>query len=54
MKKEWRCTNCNKRLGDRWGLRVHIRSTRGHEYFASAPITAICKGCGHRNTVHGE
>lgn len=43
---DWRCTGCNKLLGQFRGDRLHVRIARGHEYLASLPAQAICRGCG--------
>ncbi len=48
---EWRCSHCNKLLGVPRGARVHLRFSRGHEYFAGYPVTATCRGCGTLNEL---
>ena len=50
---EWRCTRCNKLLGKCRNGRMHLRFTRGHEYFVSFPVTATCRGCGTLNQNNG-
>ena len=45
-KRDWRCTRCFGLLGKRVGERVHLRTTRGAEYVAPLPITAVCR-CGN-------
>ncbi len=46
---EWRCTQCDKLLGVARDGRMHLRFGRGHEYFASYPLVATCRGCGTLN-----
>ena len=49
---DWRCTNCFALLGRRGEQgRVHLRTTRGVEYFATLPTTATCR-CGRLNELH--
>ena len=48
---EWHCTKCRKLLGLVRNGRVHISFARGHEYLASPPITAVCRGCGILNEL---
>ena len=50
---EWRCTRCNKLLGKCRDGRMHLRFTRGHEYFVGFPVTATCRGCGTLNQNNG-
>lgn len=46
---DWRCTQCAKLLGVCRDGRIHLRFSRGHEYFAGYPITATCRDCGTLN-----
>jgi hypothetical protein len=46
---DWRCTCCGKLLGQFRGDRLHVRFSRGHEYLASLPAQATCRGCGTLN-----
>ena len=46
---EWRCTRCAKLLGVCRDGRMHLRFTRGHEYFVGFPVVATCRGCGTLN-----
>lgn len=46
---EWRCTQCHKLLGMCRDGRMHLRFTRGHEYFVGFPVQATCRGCGTLN-----
>jgi len=46
---EWRCTRCDKLLGVCRDDRMHLRFTRGHEYFVGFPVVATCRGCGTLN-----
>ena len=47
--REWRCRACGKLLGLYQGTELHVRFSRGHEFFASFPARAICCGCGCTN-----
>ena len=47
--EDWLCSYCGKLLGVIHGHDVHIRLARRHEYVASLPASAICKGCGTLN-----
>ena len=49
LSPEWRCTRCDKLLGVHSESLMHLRFTRGHEYFVSFPVTATCRGCGTLN-----
>lgn len=51
---EWRCTHCDKLLGLCRGARVHLRFSRGHEYFVGFPVTATCRGCGTLNRLTSQ
>ncbi len=46
---EWRCTRCDKLLGVCRDGRMHLRFSRGHEYFVGFPVVATCRGCGTLN-----
>lgn len=46
---EWRCRGCGRLLGRISGDEVHIRFDRRHEYLATLPASATCKGCGTLN-----
>ena len=46
---EWRCTRCDKLLGVCRDGQMHLRFTRGHEYFVGFPVVATCRGCGTLN-----
>jgi rubredoxin len=46
---QWRCTQCRMLLGVIKDGGLHLRFSRGHEYFASLPAKAICRGCGTLN-----
>jgi len=48
---DWTCTCCGKMLGRIYGHDLHIRFERRHQYFASLPASATCKGCGTLNRV---
>ena len=48
---EWRCTGCGRLLGLIRKNQLHLRLRRGHEYLASLPATASCRGCGTMNTL---
>ena len=43
MKRDWRCTHCDKLLGVLEGARLHIRFARGHEYIVGFPATNVCR-----------
>ena len=43
---DWRCPCCDKLLGRRRGMRLHLRHGRNHEYIVSLPVSATCRGCG--------
>jgi phage FluMu protein Com len=45
VKREWRCTRCEKLLGVLEGTRLHIRFARGHEYIVGFPATSVCRAC---------
>ena len=45
----WRCTRCDKLLGVCRNGRMHLRFTRGHEYFVGFPVVATCSS---RGTLH--
>lgn len=45
---EWRCLDCKKLLGVRRGAKLHVR-VQGHDYFATLPVEATCRGCGTFN-----
>ena len=47
--EDWLCTCCGKLLGVIHGHDVHIRFERRHEYVATLPASATCKGCGSLN-----
>lgn len=49
LNAEWRCTRCGKLLGIRRDGLMHLSFARGHEYFASFPMTSVCRGCGTLN-----
>ncbi len=49
--RDWRCQCCNRLLGRRGDGRVHLRTTRGTEYFAAYPLTAVCR-CGRLNEIN--
>lgn len=51
---DWRCGRCNKLLGQCRPDHVHLSFTRGHEYMASYPVTATCRGCGTLNKRGGH
>ena len=46
---QWRCTCCDKLLGVCRDGRMHLRFSRGHEYFVGFPVVATCRGCGTLN-----
>ena len=46
---EWRCTRCDKLLGVCRDGQMHLRFTRGHEYFVGFPVVATCRGCATLN-----
>ncbi|QQA42008.1 hypothetical protein [Pelagovum pacificum] len=48
---DWLCNCCGRLLGRIHGHDVHIRFERRHEYMASLPASATCKGCGTLNRV---
>ena len=43
MKRDWRCTHCDKLLGVLEGARLHIRFARSHEYIVGFPATSVCR-----------
>lgn len=45
MKREWRCTKCEKLLGVLQRGRIHIRFARGHEYLVGLPASSVCRHC---------
>lgn len=45
---EWRCVECGKLLGVRYGARLHIRLQR-HNYSVSLPAEAVCPACEAKN-----
>ncbi len=45
MEKEWRCSNCGKKLGNLRDGRLHLKFARGHEYLVGFPATSVCRGC---------
>lgn len=48
---DWRCAHCFALLGKRGDQnRVHLKTTRGVEYFATLPATATCR-CGRLNEL---
>lgn len=47
--KDWRCTSCDKVLGVPREDRMHLRFSRGHEYFVGYPVMAVCRSCGTMN-----
>lgn len=49
--QDWTCSGCGKLLGRIIGHDVHIRLQRRHEYVASLPVSATCKGCRTLNRV---
>lgn len=51
--RQWRCTRCDKLLGICRDGRLHVRFARGHEYLASLPVVATCRGCGTLNRLDG-
>ena len=53
LNPEWRCKRCDKLLGICRDGRMHLRFGRGHEYFASFPVEAVCRGCKTRNRTSG-
>ena len=52
MEKEWRCSNCNKKLGELRSGRLHLRFARGHEYLVGFPATSVCRGCRTLNEIN--
>ncbi len=46
---DWLCSCCGRLLGCIHGHDVHIRFQRRHEYVATLPASATCKGCGTLN-----
>jgi phage FluMu protein Com len=51
MEKEWRCSNCSKKLGSLRNGRLHLRFARGHEYLVGFPATSVCRGCRTLNEI---
>jgi hypothetical protein len=51
---EWRCTVCDKLLGEVHRKRVHLRFSGGHQYLVSRPATTICRLCNTLNEVPEE
>ena len=49
--RDWRCNCCDKLLGKRRDDRVHVQFTRGHQYLASLPVSAVCRSCGTLNAI---
>jgi hypothetical protein len=47
--RDWRCSECGKLLGVLQESRLHIRFSRGVEYFIDFPVgcsaTTACRGC---------
>jgi phage FluMu protein Com len=52
VKREWRCTRCDKLLGILEGARLHIRFARGHEYIVGFPATSVCRACRTLNELN--
>lgn len=48
-RQDWRCRECGKLLGIAQKNGLHLRFSRGHEYFVAFPVTATCRGCGTLN-----
>lgn len=48
---DWRCTRCDKLLGVVRDGHMHLRFTRGHEYFVGFPVAATCRSCGTLNRI---
>ena len=48
LNPDWRCRRCGKLLGVRRGAKLHVR-LQGHDYLASLPVEAFCRGCGTHN-----
>jgi len=51
--QEWRCSKCGKLLGVATGRRLRIQFARGHQYIATLPVTATCRGCRTLNETEG-
>ena len=51
MEKEWRCSNCGKKLGTLREGRLHLKFARGHEYLVGFPTTSVCRGCRTLNEI---
>jgi phage FluMu protein Com len=50
---EWRCFNCNKRLGIFHGRRLHLKFERGIDYVVGLPAISKCRGCKTLNEYQG-
>lgn len=48
--RDWHCTRCFRLLGRRQQGRLHLRTSRGTEYFTTLPATAVCR-CGALNEL---
>lgn len=48
ISNEWRCLECHKLLGVRYGCKLHVRM-HGHDYQMSLPVEAICRNCSAYN-----
>ena len=40
---EWRCSECDKKLGTIENNRVHIRIRKEHQYIVSLPVVSVCR-----------
>jgi len=49
--REWRCSRCGKLLGMVREGRLHVRTTKGHQYMVGFPVTATCGKCRTMNEL---
>lgn len=54
METSWLCRECQGQLGKIVGNRLHIRFSRGHEYFTALPASSRCRFCKTLNEVHAR
>ena len=51
VQKEWRCSQCSKLMAVINGGRLHIRLSKGTEFFVGMPASGKCQRCGTLNEI---